>query len=438
MKFFKTATSGSEDIDICNLTNGLMFCNCEPVSRNETAITCFIFNPLEPNDKVWSAFRHIKDVVVALTLASRYNVQLEFLPVTALQYLPYLQTIAVQEGKLGSLESGSVSNMSHLGRLLLERNEITSLRPYSIAHLPKLKKLILSENYLSEILAECLVDLMDLEELHLDRNNISRIESCAFCSMYNLKELVLWGNVLTDLTESMFRGLRYLTRIDLYRNQLRVISSKVFQGLPRLKDIDLKENILEYISDQAFYGLPNLMSLKLNDNRLKTLPDTVFKYPQQLMTVDVSSNLLETVQEDVVENMANLKSGFFSLRFDGNPLKCGCDLLWISRYVRITKSKSVFIRELHQMECQTSEGVWEIVHLFNFTDCDMTTESTTALTSGSTLTVEPSSSTTEVPKLAVSKEDDDDDNFGCRTKIYFGLYFLIALLSLMTYFEMDI
>lgn len=393
---------------------------------------------MDPNDKVWLAFRHINDVVVALTLTSMYSVHLEFLPVTALQYLPYLQTITVQEGKLGSLETRSVSNMTRLTRLLLERNEITSLEPYSIAYLPQLKKLILSENYLNEILADCMVDLMDLEELYLDRNNISRIESCAFCSMHNLKELVLWGNMLTDLTESMFRGLRYLTRIDLYKNQLRVISSRVFQGLPRLQEIDLKENALEYINDQAFYGLPNLMRLQLNDNRLKTLPGTVFKYPKKLRTVDVSSNLLESLQADAIDNIGNVKSDWFSFRFERNPLKCSCDLLWISRYVGTVKSKSAFIPALHEAECETTEDTWKILQFLNITDCDVTTEATTTVTYGSTSTAEPNSSTSKVPRIALAEENDDDDNLGCRTMSYFGLYFLTAGLSVLIYFEMDI
>uniref|UniRef100_UPI00358EF73C leucine-rich repeat-containing protein 3-like n=1 Tax=Myxine glutinosa TaxID=7769 RepID=UPI00358EF73C len=87
------------------------------------------------------------------------------------------------------------------------------------------------------------------------------------------------------------------TLLSLRSNHIAELHNNAFLGLAWLRELDLSDNVVETVYPGAFQGVQDsLLFLNLSGNQLQTLSKTAF---QQLKA---------------------------SIRLDGNPLHCGCDL----------------------------------------------------------------------------------------------------------------
>ncbi|XP_013792909.2 connectin-like [Limulus polyphemus] len=343
---------------LCNTltANQSMYCSCDLDGVDEARrISCFVINPLKPDDEVWKGFARQSELT-SLTITSQpASSSLEFVPTEAFLRTPRLQELNIKQCSISELPTNSFVHLEHLSRIALENDEIRNLRKHAVSHLPRLTSLVISDNLIEALRAEALFDLPRLTFLVLDRNNISWIDDNFFLHLSNLMELELWNNKIQHITPYTFNGLKSLRRLDLYKNRLIKLDNYVFSGAPRLHELDLKENRISEIAPNAFHGLFSLTSLHLNRNRLRMLPAHVFRGTPNVMMLELSNNRLESIQRNVIEDLSRATDDHFIMYFRNNQLKCDCRLNWVEEYASLAKYL-IFKKELHQMQC-TQENI---------------------------------------------------------------------------------
>lgn len=242
-----------------------------------------------------------------------------------LKYLPYLESLNIDNGISGELQN--ISSLSNLSELNISNTTVTESDLTKIAALPMLKKLTLQNCGISSI-AE-LSAAKNLVTLDLGSNSIRNLSPLA--SMKNLQELDLQHNAVTDLSD--LATVSTLTKLDVSYNaltsiapisslsgltwlnagtnsiadigELNKLSSLTYLVLSHnsitdiskaasctaLTELDISNNALTDIT--ALETLVNLMYLNFSYNQVTALP--ALPADCALVTIDGTQNLLESI-----------------------------------------------------------------------------------------------------------------------------------------------
>ncbi|KAI8499068.1 TIR domain [Branchiostoma belcheri] len=116
-----------------------------------------------------------------------------------------------------------------------------------------------------------------------------------------------------------FKNFISLEILRLDGNNISEINSQVFKFLSMLRELYLNNSGMSYLAADTFQDLSKLQKLHLENNKLKSLPENLF------------SGLKLTL-----------------LGIHGNPLTCGCDVLWLANWVR---SRAYLLSQGRNVSC---------------------------------------------------------------------------------------
>lgn len=232
-----------------------------------------------------------------------------------LKYLPYLQSLTIQNGLEDQLQH--LSALGQLTELNISNCSPSDSDMQIIASLPLLEKLTLKNCSLSSI--ESIAALQNLKYLDLSNNSIRNIS--ALTSLASLQELNMEHNALSDLTA--LSSLSNLTKLNVSFNSLTTIAP--ICSMKSLTWLDVSENMLTDLA--AINNLTNLTNFYASSNALTDA--SLLASCTALTELDLSSNALT----DITSLSALNDLGYFY--FSGNQVTAlpkwdtGCALITI-------------------------------------------------------------------------------------------------------------
>ncbi|CAL8074681.1 unnamed protein product [Orchesella dallaii] len=263
-------------------------------------------------------------------------------------YTKNLAELDLSQNSIKHLNISAFLGLSNLRLLTLEGNELTEIpdvfsqstpipstpgensesgfgsdsSKYKNGLLPHLRELSLANNPIEKIRNNAFTAATSLLTLDLRSCQISTIEQNAFSSLTMLRKLVLTDNNLANVPS--FPSLQ-LEVLKLGRNNYDRIPKYAFGGLKKLKTLEINGPALSHIESEAFSLNLNLESVDISTcKQLATLPSKLFKNLSGLRNLVLKDNALQSLPEDLV-SWTNLHS----LRLDGNPIRCTCELFWL-------------------------------------------------------------------------------------------------------------
>ncbi|XP_064597903.1 leucine-rich repeat-containing G-protein coupled receptor 4-like [Liolophura sinensis] len=121
-------------------------------------------------------------------------------------------------------------------------------------------------------------------------------------------------------------NLHNLTHLDLSNNNFNRIPS-VLQNFPRLQVLYMNNNKIAFLSAESFQNLPLLSDINLVNNPISIVADDTFRNNPAIYVLNLIGASLKTVPKAIL----GLKQVHL-LMFNGNPIKCSCDLAWLRHY----------------------------------------------------------------------------------------------------------
>lgn len=281
--------------------------------------------------------------------------------------------VAAAAGPQGCPTDCSCNNQ--LSKVVCTRRGLTRVPPGIPTNT---RHLNLMENSIESVQADSFRNLHHLEVLQLGRNAIRQIEVGAFSGLTNLNTLELFDNRLTVVPSGAFEYLSKLRELWLRNNPIESIPSYAFNRVPSLMRLDLGElRKLEYISDGAFEGLINLKylnlgmcnirgempnltplvgleELEISENLFPEIKPGSFRGLTSLKKLWIMNSQIGVIERNAFDdlsslvelnlahnNLSSLPHNLFSplkylveLHLHHNPWNCGCDSLWLARWLR--------------------------------------------------------------------------------------------------------
>ncbi|XP_058630211.1 leucine-rich repeat-containing protein 4 [Onychostoma macrolepis] len=281
--------------------------------------------------------------------------------------------VAAAAGPQGCPTDCSCNNQ--LSKVVCTRRGLTRVPPGIPSNT---RHLNLMENAIEAVQADSFRNLHHLEVLQLGRNAIRQIEVGAFSGLTNLNTLELFDNRLTVVPSGAFEYLSKLRELWLRNNPIESIPSYAFNRVPSLMRLDLGElRKLEYISDGAFEGLVNLKylnlgmcnirgempnltplvgleELEISENLFPEIKPGSFRGLSSLKKLWIMNSQIGLIERNAFDDLASLvelnlaHNNLSSLPHDlftplkflvelhlhHNPWNCGCDSLWLARWLR--------------------------------------------------------------------------------------------------------
>ncbi|XP_078661465.1 uncharacterized protein LOC144905603 [Branchiostoma floridae x Branchiostoma belcheri] len=142
--------------------------------------------------------------------------------------------------------------------------------------------------------------------LHLEGNQLTVINQTVLPQLLMILELYLNDNNISQIGNMSFNNFISLEILRLDGNNISEINTKVFKSLSELRELYLNHSGVRYLAANTFQDLAKLQKLHLENNKLKSLPENMFSGLKKLTLLGIH----------------------------GNPLTCGCDVLWFANWLR--------------------------------------------------------------------------------------------------------
>ncbi|XP_019624870.1 PREDICTED: toll-like receptor Tollo [Branchiostoma belcheri] len=155
--------------------------------------------------------------------------------------------------------------------------------------------------------------------LHLEGNQLTVINQTVLPQLLMIRELYLNGNNISYVGSMAFKNFISLKILRLDGNNISEINRQVFKFLSELRELYLNNSGMSYLAADTFQDLSKLQKLHLENNKLKSVPENVF------------SGLKLTL-----------------LGIHGNPLTCGCDVMWLANWLR---SRAYLLSQGRNVSC---------------------------------------------------------------------------------------
>ena len=191
--------------------------------------------------------------------------------------------------------------------------------PDGFRGLKHIHHLLLHNNFMRVLEKDVFDDLENLRKLTVvpsAENKVHALENGSFIGLRHLQTLILKGNSISVIKGCYFRDLSEVTNMDLSQNELTQIEPESFLPARKLTDLNLNGNSINLIKREAFLGLTMLRFLRLEDNLIQTMPMPVFQIGSHHLAVESNSQRV-------------------TVFLDGNRIRCGCQLNWISEWLDI-------------------------------------------------------------------------------------------------------
>ncbi|XP_012687391.2 leucine-rich repeat-containing protein 4 [Clupea harengus] len=246
---------------------------------------------------------------------------------------------------------GIPSNTRHLN---LMENSIEAVQADSFRHLHHLEVLQLGRNAIRQIEVGAFNGLTSLNTLELFDNRLTVVPSGAFEYLSKLRELWLRNNPIESIPSYAFNRVPSLMRLDLGElRKLEYISDGAFEGLHNLKylnlgmcnirgempnlspllgleELEISENLFPEIKPGSFRGLRSLKKLWIMNSQIGLIERNAFDELTPLVELNLAHNNLSTLPHALFTPLRYL----LELHLHHNPWNCGCDSLWLSRWLR--------------------------------------------------------------------------------------------------------
>ncbi|XP_019613475.1 PREDICTED: toll-like receptor Tollo [Branchiostoma belcheri] len=162
--------------------------------------------------------------------------------------------------------------------------------------------------------------------LHLEGNQLTVINESVLPQLLMIRELYLNDNNISQIGNMTFNNFISLAILRLDGNNISEINSQVFKFLSNLRELYLNHSGVRYLAADSFHDLAKLQKLHLENNKLKSLPENTFSGLKKLTLLGIH----------------------------GNPLTCGCDVLWFANWLR---SRVYLLSQGRNVSCVASTKV---------------------------------------------------------------------------------
>lgn len=236
-----------------------------------------------------------------------------------------IQVINLRNNKLNDLPSQLFQGLRSLLELRLDHNNISSLPIQLFKNLTNIKRIDLGSNKLSFVQNELFTNLKSCEILNLNDNQITLVDDDAFpTDSSSLQKINLQNNKITRIPSSLLLQ-RHATEINLSFNELN------FQDLRNLfKQIDLNTFLYHHRDTASSVRF----RLKESFNQIS------FAY-NKFSKINVKT--LNKTEIDLFEFLLQI----YTIDMTGNLLKCDCDILVLTRWLRSLMLKHPRIQNVH-------------------------------------------------------------------------------------------
>ncbi|XP_022738738.1 probable LRR receptor-like serine/threonine-protein kinase At3g47570 isoform X2 [Durio zibethinus] len=217
------------------------------------------------------------------------------LPMSVGNLSAFLEYFLVSDCKLKGFIPAELGNLSSLIALELGKNELTGIIPNTIGKLQKLQGLHLQSNRLQGTILYDLCQLSSLVELFLGGNELSGSIPECLGNLKALRNISLGFNRLTSMIPSSLWSLNDILAIDLSSNSLQGSLPLEIENLKVVTEIDLSNNQLSGYIPNSIGNLKMLVYLSLAENKLQgSIPES-FSGSISLEFLDLSVNNLSGV-----------------------------------------------------------------------------------------------------------------------------------------------
>lgn len=258
----------------------------------------------------------------------------------------------------------------------------------------------LKGNRLEQLPSGIFDNLVNLKALHINNNNFSSLPNGLLRNNVKLLNFHLYNNAqnLTKLPNGLFRNLTGLTSLNLKKNGLVELPEDLFEGATSLTILSLESNFLETLPKLIFKDMHHLTSLNLSNNRLHLLKSKCFANNTELVQLDLSSNsfkhypsiilyglnfLLDKINidlshneievinvygsdgrdllrlQDILATLSDQENSVVTVRVNGNPLICDCNVYTFLLYLESELQKFVEIAP-GDTKCEAWRGFMKI------------------------------------------------------------------------------
>lgn len=279
-----------------------------------------------------------------------------------------VENFDLSHNSLTTLRNLTFIRWHKLSDLDLSFNHLSILETHSLFGLTNLEKINLRANRLVQLPSIALQgttrsvfnlirpstsDQSSLEYLDMSGNMFIYVDSYAFRMVGRAKKIYLESCSIQSISDHAFEGLGLLQTLSLDRNYLQKIPSQSFNELGSLKVLTLNENNISFIGKNSFADLVGLQELQLSQGSVRELEAGAFIGLSNLQKLKISHNpSLTRIKPGTFENLASLT--FLDLQSNSlpyvtadvshdslalidlrrNPLECGCDLRWLTTWLR--------------------------------------------------------------------------------------------------------
>ncbi|CAH1779747.1 unnamed protein product [Owenia fusiformis] len=285
-------------------------CNCDPTSSQPFTVRC--------DGQNIGKLPSIPSATHTLYIANDRIEQLN-IPGTSKD----LQGLFIRKSGINSIAENAFQGMTKLGALGLEDNKLTSVAANTFNGLSNVTKIYLSNNSIDIIEAEAF-NLPSLKDLILSGNQIKDLPKNTFGATSQLTSIDVSDNKLTSLADGLGQ-LTSLETLHLNRNHIASLGASRLLYLISLTTIHAHTNYVNKIGPKAFDGLAQLKTLNLGNNQVLEISKEAFQVCRStIKEVHLQNNNLFSLHEDTLpwEDLTTLK-------LDGNPWACECDLTWL-------------------------------------------------------------------------------------------------------------
>lgn len=201
-----------------------------------------------------------------------------------------LRVLDLSDNRFAELRSGDLANLQALEELIMNTGRLTTIESEALSQLSLLKRLTIRGHQLSQIPQDTFKGLTKLNTINLQYN---RLTSAALNldDGNKLQHLDLSGNWFTELRVGDFRHLKQLRDLKIEHSFLAKFELGTFSPLRKLEKLQLTSNRLTKIDFEQFApAMKTLTSLRLHGNILTELHDNFDQLFPRLQELAISSN----------------------------------------------------------------------------------------------------------------------------------------------------
>ncbi|KAK3593116.1 hypothetical protein CHS0354_018243 [Potamilus streckersoni] len=316
-----------------------------------------------------SGFR-LFSLLIYLDLSNNY---IRTLPNNIFMSLKNLEVLYMSKNLIKKIDKDAFSGLSKLKILALQHNKIRNLHIECLQQLLSLIVINLSYNDIDHL--PSFQGLQNLLVLDLMHNNIKQLDGLTFAGVSGIRAINLSNNRIKTIGTGTFRNLSDLYAIWIENNEIDFIEYSAF-GDSRIKELYLRKNNISDINAFRYSNLIYLRKLDLSYNNVLHISSDSFSTFKSIETLNISNNKIQRIYSRTFEPLPKLRyldlsynkirylqksaltssTIFTSLKLQGNPIICDCNMQWVKRWLLSSDTNGMFITDLDMLTCSVFDG----------------------------------------------------------------------------------